>query len=65
MKKVIQQKFRCPICRGRLFDVIAENSISTELVYNYGIIIKRWKCSSKIKIINKDLVQAPLKTNAE
>ena len=65
MKKTIQRQFRCPICKGRLFDITAKNNKNAGLVYNYMIIIKCWKCSNKIKIVDKDLVQTPLKTNED
>ena len=65
MKEKTQRQFRCPNCKGRLFDITAENNKKIGLVYNYMIIIKCWKCSNKIKIIENDLVQTPLKTNEE
>lgn len=56
-----QQSLHCPNCNGRLFDVV--NYLPTDSVAesNYAIMIKCWKCHRIIKIISKNLVQAPHK----
>lgn len=55
-----QQKYCCPNCKGRLFDVVYTEKTNRKLLCGCALVIKCWKCHSIIKIINENLVQTPL-----
>ena len=61
MEDCIHQ-IRCPICDGRLFDVITQKNEEECFSTHFAVLIKCWKCHKTItlgKINNYDyLVQA-------
>ncbi len=54
-----QHQVRCPICNGRLFDIVADENLIAQHCISYMVVIKCWKCHKEIKIIYSDLVQTP------
>ena len=51
-------QIRCPVCGGRLFDVITDNG-EKNVDLHLSVMIKCWKCRKTIKLNNIDyLVQA-------
>jgi len=51
-------RIRCPVCGGRLFDVITDNEKNLSELH-LSVLIKCWKCRKTIKLNNIDyLVQA-------
>jgi hypothetical protein len=59
----ITYQIRCPICNGRLFDIISENPYDTfESTQLFTVFIKCWKCHQTIQLgkltIANYLVQA-------
>lgn len=49
-----RKEYRCPYCKGRLFDFIKRsNGVG---IHPCLIIIKCWKCHANVKITYNDLV---------
>ena len=60
-----QYQVRCPICSGRLFDIVVDENLINQHYISCMVVIKCWKCHKEIKIIYSDLVQTPHMDNIE
>lgn len=54
-----QYQIRCPICNGRLFDIIMEEKLIFDQPPVGILVIKCWKCRQKINIDTVNLVRTP------
>lgn len=53
------KQIRCPLCGGRLFDILINENEANQRSATCVVVIKCWKCRQEIKIIYSDLVQTP------
>lgn len=55
----VHHQIRCPLCNGRLFDIVTGEASAQQHPISCVVMIKCWKCHQEIEIINFDLVQTP------